>query len=882
MGRAVELCLGLALLVPPFIFGGRQAYGQLALAVLVLAAFVFWMIRKITSGPVVISLARAEVLLPLAAISFTFITWISLPSGLIRMLSPGIQRLLPEWSTKSFGVGSEWHSFSLTPGLSREATLLFVLYVFLFWITLDTVRHRDSIQRLLRMLFIAGVGVSAVGYLFWNGKFYWLWDIWWVDPERQVRAPFTNRNHFAGFLALTLGPGAAILMRLIREGRRANYSTTENPSNSRRLHDFKILLAAGGLTLIFAGIGLSQSRGGSIVGLTVAAACLAGWFRTGQNRVTSVAAAAVILLSSLGLVAAFGRQDPFQRTAQMLEGNQSLDDISNARLQLWKADLHAIADFPLMGSGPGSHQYVYPLYLEKAHRYTFTHAENCYVQILVECGLAGVVLLLAGIIFVVRWSWRGLQRDGRETSRSASELSLAVAVSLLAALVHGLVDFVWYVPAYTATVAVLAGLARSLARRKESLEFQDWPPTLYNRSSTLDLRRSIFGGGLITAGMVLALFIGERFAQAVPGEYAWNAYYRLLPAEMEDGQPENSNNLEERAAWLAKVCQHGSVDPEPYYRLGLAKLELFLQHQKASAKPAGLLETRRIIQETRFPNPAAARAWLQTRYGADLPLLESAQAALAESLDRCPLLGSSYLHLAKLYFLDQSTHQDSDSYCRQAQLTRPYDPEVHLQVGLEEWVTGDRPKARAAWWRACELHHPCQSRLLPLLTAQLPAQEIVEYLPLDFEGLKWLALREADLGRRHDSCVAAEKAQQAVEKDPMQAKNPAFWIALSELYQQAELRPQAEACVRKAVRLAPDRLGIHLLLIRWLMEDGQWKAALEQAQDSRQQFLNRPDVQALVDDILILKGRPAPAKEVSRDPIGERGQRLTREPKHIR
>jgi len=145
--------------------------------------------------------------------------------------------------------------------------------------------------------------------------------------------------------------------------------------------------------------------------------------------------------------------------------------------------------------------------------------------------------------------------------------------------------------------------------------------------------------------------------------------------------------------------------------------------------------------------------------------------------------------------------------------------------------------------------------------------------------LKWLALREADLGRRHDSCVAAEKAQQAVEKDPMQAKNPAFWIALSELYQQAELRPQAEACVRKAVRLAPDRLGIHLLLIRWLMEDGQWKAALEQAQDSRQQFLNRPDVQALVDDILVMKSPPTRAKEVSRDSIGERGQRLTREPK---
>ena len=35
--RGVEICLALAVAVPPFIFGARPAYGQLALAFLVLA-----------------------------------------------------------------------------------------------------------------------------------------------------------------------------------------------------------------------------------------------------------------------------------------------------------------------------------------------------------------------------------------------------------------------------------------------------------------------------------------------------------------------------------------------------------------------------------------------------------------------------------------------------------------------------------------------------------------------------------------------------------------------------------------------------------------------------------------------------------------------------
>lgn len=775
----------------------------------------------------------------------------------------------------------------MTPGLSRDATLLFVLYVLLFWITWDTVRHRESVHRLLRTLFISGVGVAAVGilhYLFWNGKFYWLWDIWWVDAERQVRAPFTNRNHFAGFLALTLGPGVAVLTRLIRDGRSTSYHPTEKSTNSRRLHDLKVLLAAGGLTLILAGIGLSQSRGGIIVGLTVAVACIAGLLRTGLNRITGLAAAVVILLISLGLVATFGSQDPFQRTAQMLEGSQSLDEISNARLQLWKADLHAVVDFPLLGSGPGSHQYVYPLYLEKTPHFTFTHAENCYVQILVECGLAGVAILLVGIAFVVRWNRRGLQRDGREINRFASDLSLAVAVSLLATLVHALVDFVWYVPAYASTMAVLIGLSRSLARRNEllallarGLPIEERGPKLPSRSLIFDFRRLIFGGSLVMGGAALVWMLSVHFVQAVPPEYAWNAYYRLLPGGEADGQTERFNDLEERAARLAEICKHGSADPDHFYRLGLANLELFLQHQKASPKPAGLLETRRIFQQARFENPAAARAWLQTRYGDDLALLEKAHTALARSLECCPLFGSSYLHLAKLSFLDSSNQPDPQPYCLQAQLVRPYDPDVHMQVGLEAWLAGDRLKARESWRRACGLYRPCQSRLLPLLAAQLPAREVVDYLPLDFEGLKWLALKETELGRHPDSCFAVEKAQQAVENDPTQATNPEFWIALNELYQQAEMRTQAEACLRKAVRLAPDRLGLHLLLIRWLMEDGQWRAALEHAQDARQQFLNRPDVQALVNDILVMKapntGVRGQESGIRRQESGVRSQR---------
>src|SRR5262245_25257820 len=113
--RAVEICLGLAIAVPTFLFGARQAYGQLAFAILVLAAFGLWIIAKIRQGPVLIFLWRPEVWLPLAAIALSIVTWIPLSASRIRTLSPAIGRLLPDWDT--FGGGDGWHTFSLTPGL---------------------------------------------------------------------------------------------------------------------------------------------------------------------------------------------------------------------------------------------------------------------------------------------------------------------------------------------------------------------------------------------------------------------------------------------------------------------------------------------------------------------------------------------------------------------------------------------------------------------------------------------------------------------------------------------------------------------------------------------------------------------------------------------
>jgi len=848
LGRVLEVCVALAVAVPPFIFGGREAYGQLVLAALVLAAGGLWAVRLARRGPCRIPLRRPEVFLPLAALALGVLTWVPVPPSLVRALSPGVARLLPAWADGSVaGWGGGWPHFSLAPGLSREGTFLFLLYAILFWVTRDTVRSPGAVRRLFGVFLLTGVGVAAVGlvhYLFWNGKFYGRWQLWWVGPERQVRIPFTNRNHFAGFLALTIAPGLAWLAWLRRRWNpvRAR-SAVGVPMRGRRPRDCTVVLAIAGITLVVACILLSQSRAGTLVCLASLATASGALFPAGSRRVSTLAAV-LIGLAGLGIVFTFGPGNPLRRTAGLLAAGQSLDQLSNRRLWLWKGDLHALADFPVLGTGVGTHPYVCPVYLERAHHVIFTHAESLYVQVLMECGVVGAALLGLALFHLGRWCWRGWRQGGP----AAGTASLAVGISLSAALVQGLVGFECYVPAYAAALAVLAGIACSLCRLCEAAPAESPvpPPRV---TASMPGARLLWGSAVAAIWAGLVVSAGPRFVTAARVTQAWNAYFCLLPEAGEQGVPASRpQDLERQTEWLAQACGCGSYDPDHYYRLGLLDLQRFQQRACRGRAGLGLDEVRQGLRSGRFATPAAAEAWLRRLYGNDLELLEEARAHFRESLQCCPLLGPAYVRLAELCFLDGPPAPLS--YCRQALLVRPNDPAVCLQVGMQSWLAGDRATAGRCWQRACQVQPDSEWKLLPLLVDQLPVREAVALIPLDFGGLKWLAREESRRGQIRGQQEAVAQAQRVVAEDPGQSKNPNAWAALHELYQEAGMPAEAESCLRRALRLAPGQVGYHLQLIRWLMDQGRCNDALDQAHCARERFPGHPEVQRLVAEIL--------------------------------
>jgi O-antigen ligase len=106
------------------------------------------------------------------------------------------------------------------------------------------------------------------------------------------------------------------------------------------------------------------------------------------------------------------------------------------------------------GSGLGSFQSVYPLY-ERPDQVTITfvvHAHNDYAELILELGVAGIILIL---LFLAWWCgavWRVWR------TAEASPFARAAAIASAAVLIHSLVDF----PLRTEAIATLFGMCLAL------------------------------------------------------------------------------------------------------------------------------------------------------------------------------------------------------------------------------------------------------------------------------------------------------------------------------------------------------------------------------------------------------------------------------------
>ncbi|MGB5163566.1 MAG: putative O-glycosylation ligase, exosortase A system-associated, partial [Thermoanaerobaculia bacterium] len=144
------------------------------------------------------------------------------------------------------------------------------------------------------------------------------------------------------------------------------------------------------------------SRGG-LLALIVAIVILVA--RSGKP----IAVTVVVALSLAGLLVVTTedfQQSYLERTSTIIQYQQ--DASAMGRIQEWGTAVKVFADFPMLGVGPDNLQLMRNFYVHDGSSFRTTH--NSYLQILVACGLPGLILFVGALAFSI-WRLEKLRRN---------------------------------------------------------------------------------------------------------------------------------------------------------------------------------------------------------------------------------------------------------------------------------------------------------------------------------------------------------------------------------------------------------------------------------------------------------------------------------------
>ncbi len=371
-----------------------------------------------------------------------------LPGVLLGWLSPRLHELLPLWSSDAPTAAAlgRWSTVSLVPAETRSSLVVMLTYGLLFCVAVQYLRTVERVERLLRWVAWSAVVLAIVGllqYFLGNGRYLWIYEHPYRTTHGVVLGPFANPNHFAHFLALGVGPLVWLLQRSIqahREARRlaGKWLACESAAASWALwwHVFAlgIVLLAGLLTYSRSGVAM----------MFLAAAVSAGlMYHAGLLGRRMLRVLAMIFLMIGVTLAAHGYQRDCERLGDYAGGSLEKLIKNGARSKIWRADVRALGDFWMLGSGMGSHREVYPRYFTDPRSIEFKHVENGYLQVALESGLAGLAVLLGGMLCCFSCCAAALQaaavgadvrlRDGRRGGFSGERLSFDFRFCLVCA-----------------------------------------------------------------------------------------------------------------------------------------------------------------------------------------------------------------------------------------------------------------------------------------------------------------------------------------------------------------------------------------------------------------------------------------------------------------
>jgi O-antigen ligase len=451
------ICL---LAAAPLPFGAVQPWASAALSAGCLALGALWVVWRSRRGLTALPwrdpiLWAGALLLSVAALQL-----LPLPGSWVAAASPESAQLRARYEPADTGAdsvsatvgpaaGSTWRTLSLHPWAGRREALALAGCLLAALVTLDLTKKPGTRR-------IVGAAIAA------SGAFQAVYGLAEYFSDRQhifgfakkyytevVTGTFINRNHFAGYMEMSL-PLAVALGALAMA--RAKGGTDRSAGRALFLSGIVLVSALVMLTALVC----SRSRMGivCVVLSLVGASVILAW--RGRTRAFLVASVLVVAVAGL-LVGHAGAGTPLLRRFTCV-----LDD-ATARLgrwSIWVQSAGMAAAFPMTGSGLGTYPHVIPVFRTQGEGVRVQHAHNDFLEFAAETGALGCAAALAGALLV----GADLRRRLRIKRPESCAVGAAAAAGAASIALHSLADFNMQIPANALTLAVLAGMSLAWLR----------------------------------------------------------------------------------------------------------------------------------------------------------------------------------------------------------------------------------------------------------------------------------------------------------------------------------------------------------------------------------------------------------------------------------
>ena len=392
--------------------------------------------------------------------------------GLLLLAYIAVQALNPAWTYETNGrlawmkkrEFTEWLPRGVEAPFGRYNPWRILLIYSAAWLTVCTIwvafTRRRTVQILLIALGLNGVVLSAFGIVqrfLGNGKIYWFVE----STNPSFFSTFVYKNHAGAYLLLTLivtcGLAAWYHLRGLRRMEKSNPSGV--------LAFFATFIAISILT--------SYARGATLTMLVFLLICILG-FTIHQLRLPSENRRPIVMIVLL-LVFGFFLKVGFdalrsKEAWDRIRAGVMREDISmEIREKVTTASVEMLRDNWTSGVGAGAFRHLFPIYQHRhpdliAHpaggKIFWEHAHNDIVQIPIELGAAGMLIIFAGFAFYLLRLVRSYFWE--------NPLSASTVIGAVLLMVYAWFDFPFQNPAILITWVALWPIATMWAQFEEA------------------------------------------------------------------------------------------------------------------------------------------------------------------------------------------------------------------------------------------------------------------------------------------------------------------------------------------------------------------------------------------------------------------------------